>query len=481
MEVVMGTHELQEKWVHDRLERQSAYMLLRGLASQIEMLSTKSISSWKLPSNIVIRPLRSDEVRQRMQSGDFAVYCDATDELYVQLPHKYLSYEFHILNNLTDRGPINCAALHFLHGHDYLIACTCGIFHGIWNSVKNTLKQSCRGRPWQCTLGLLLLANLNHFPFKSKHTFRAKQDAWTQYVSIHSYESQSFQDIKVEFAEAVGMPCDCPAEEAELFSCLSKMASFNEMGPILKLARWCSINTVWKFLRPELPGMRLTLGTVLKNGGFGGLEHVASSTQASTDAEAIRAFQKPGGGLEKAHDWIAPANVWTMDMVDLITDPLRQLYSYRAKCVENIDQGVACNLQNAKTGLVDELQNIALKAFSGGRALRQLLHRDLALQERRCQEIFDFATTLMYYRVEQLVPEVHAYPGCSILSLDTDHRSRSLARTSMMEDLRILLKVEGLSHHHKALHKIINTIAWLTWPLIRLLLHMNEAENANPF
>ena len=104
---------MQEQWLDDRLERKDSFMLMQGLTSQLEMLTTKGISFWKLPKGIVLRRLNANESRQRLPSGEYVVFNFDTEELFIQLPHTFLPYCYHIMCNLTDRSSINCGLLFF--------------------------------------------------------------------------------------------------------------------------------------------------------------------------------------------------------------------------------------------------------------------------------------------------------------------------------------------------------------------------------
>ena len=130
--------------------------------------------------------------------------------------------------------------------------------------MKNTLEQSCKGRPWQCVLAFARLCNFNRFPFNSGAAFRQKQWARDEYMPRNTFRSESFQQIKFDFADDVGMPCNCDEEERHLFAALGKMRSFSLHGPCLKLQNWVSLNRCWDFYKRELHGLKLILGEMLK-------------------------------------------------------------------------------------------------------------------------------------------------------------------------------------------------------------------------
>ena len=370
---IVASAELSEYRLNGKMERQASLMLAKALASQVEMLTGQSLSCWRLPDTVVIRRLKPTETRHRLASGEFVVVDKETHQTLIQLSASALRHKCHIMTHVTDRAPTNLGMLRYMLSGCFLTHASFGIFHGVWNSVKNSLRHASKGRPWQCVLGFLVLCNLNYFPFRSSQGFRSKQHALRFYLATHDHKSADFQAIKEEFGKGLAMPCDTEEEEEQLFAKLGEMPSFNEKGPLLKLMRWCSINTCWNYLRSELPGLKLILGQMVSD-GIPDIDQRELGTANSIDPAVVTAaLKKPGGSLQKAHDWIIPANVFMMDMTDMCTKSLRAQYSFRAAEVKGIQESFACNLKRAKTGLFDELKAIATDAFYDELTLRNLL------------------------------------------------------------------------------------------------------------
>ena len=330
--------ELHADFAQYKLERQSAFMLGRGLSSQLEMLTGQGLNQFRLPQWLCVRKLEQGEQRLQMESGEWVIVNEETGEIRVQLPLSAIDYPFHILQHVCDRCAINCALVHYLMSDDYLTCVTFGPSHGIWSSVKNALKKSCTGRGWQAVLGFLLVNNMNYFPFQSSQGWRDKQFHFNEYLCSHDHTCSAFQEIKESFAMANGLPGK--DNDEELFKRLACMRSFHEKGPLLKLQRWLSINECWKFLRPEVAGLKLILSRMLE-AKDPNLEMAEMGTQQSMDADIMKAMQKPGGCVEKAHQWLdIPYNIFFLDMIDLATEPLRQIDSHLASTVKDPSQGL---------------------------------------------------------------------------------------------------------------------------------------------
>ena len=248
IEHVMESPEMHASWIADRLERQAAYMLGRCLSSQLEMVTGGGINQYKMPKWARVRPLEKKEMRHRLPSGEWVVFDKESERfLFIQLPLQSLEFKYNMLNAMTDRSSINTALLHFLQYQDLLITSTYGPFHGIWNSVKNTMKVANKGRVWQCVTGFLTVINMNWYPFRTSQGFRDKQDGLKDYLDCHDHTDERFRRVMHKFAAANGLTCDDVAGVPTCFSLLGKMKSFNMKGPILKLMRWCSINTFWQW------------------------------------------------------------------------------------------------------------------------------------------------------------------------------------------------------------------------------------------
>ena len=65
-------------------------------------------------------------------------------------------------------------------------------------------------------------------------------------------------------------------------------------------------------------------------------------------ANVMKEIQKPGGTVEKAYKWAVPYNIFMMDMIDQVTQPLRRQYSYLASEVKSPLTGLENNMQRCR-------------------------------------------------------------------------------------------------------------------------------------
>ena len=482
-DLVMESDTMAVNWVHDRLERQASYMLGQALCGQLELLTGRRMDFWRLPAGITVRRLTASEQRVKMPSGEFSIVDVEGGTAVIQLPLAALRFNFPILNQLADRGPVNSGLLHFMQHDGLLTTFTFGPFHGLWNSVKNSLKQACHGRPWQCILGYTILNNLNYYPFKSNQAYRLKRTTLREYLMTHDSSSPSFQAIAQDFSRSTGLPCNTPEEQNQLFQALGSMRSFDQRGPLLKLSRWMSISDCWRFMNPELPGLWLLLGEAMKHVdtiGADAQDEPPDTESAAVEPEKVQAeLRKSGGHFEKARAWVTPYNIFMMEMIDMTTKCLQEAYSHRASRVKNVDEGLSFEIERVERGIFGELLPLAQNCFYHKDRLR-----DLFYDENRTdwlQEMIDFVFRLMYHRAEAVLPELEAYPGMSVLGLHPDPVCRSRARKQMLKHLHVLLEAEELGHVHAGLESIYKAVPWRANTVVRLLLFVNEMEACDPY
>lgn len=89
-----------------------------------------------------------------------------------------------------------------------------------------------------------------------------------------------------------------------------------------------------------------------------------------------RAMKKPGGTVDKAHAWIRPSNMFMIDMIDMVTEPLHVLYFHWASKVKSVSDGLQFNISRAKQGMRDQLLSIAKASLIDQVALNNLISAD---------------------------------------------------------------------------------------------------------
>ena len=69
MDVILGSEELTQHFVHDRINRQAAHGQLRCPWSQVEQITGKDMEYFRLPHGANLRPCAANEVRVRTYDG----------------------------------------------------------------------------------------------------------------------------------------------------------------------------------------------------------------------------------------------------------------------------------------------------------------------------------------------------------------------------------------------------------------------------
>ncbi len=156
MSTILGSEELSNLWVTDRMTRQASHGQARTLAAQIEDVLGVGIGSFYLPPQVVLRAVKEGEVRLRLPSGEFALYDKAKNTAKIVMPVDMVQRPYPRLGHMTDRGPIVAAVLHHWLGEGICMVARWGPFHSMWNNIKNTMKQAANGSAWHALLCLLI-------------------------------------------------------------------------------------------------------------------------------------------------------------------------------------------------------------------------------------------------------------------------------------------------------------------------------------
>ena len=264
-DVILRDRELTDLFVNDQIERQAAYGNMRSLVFALQLLLKRPISDCKLPEEVHLRAVLPGETRVRLPDGRFVLASDegVTDVLPLEFSAKNVLTVAHTM----DRGSVGAAMIHFCQSQQLLWTVHFGWFHDLWNSIKQAAKRARSSRVWHSVLKFMLIGNMNHGPYQSGAWGKAKQEALKNWIESHSIDSPEFQLIAPKFAAANGLPCDSREDMQRVFGLLAKLPSCTESGPVLKLARWLSIQEVWKYYRKEMWGLKLVLSPHERRGG----------------------------------------------------------------------------------------------------------------------------------------------------------------------------------------------------------------------
>ena len=324
METILRDRSLHEFYVQDTLERQSAHGCLRALAKTIEALFGRPISAATLPGDVVLRPLRFGERRVQLSNGSIAVVDNESQAFFKPLPDDFDCKRHLQISHTIDRGSVGLSLMHFCLDQQYLFTLFFGVYHDMWNSIKNAAtSKATAGRLWKSIWKFTRLCNMNHGPFQSGAWGTAKQEALHRWVDSNTIDSPSFRRVAPLLAASYSMACDTTEDLTALFRKMATLPSCTESGPVLKCSRWLSIQECWTYYKPEMWGLKEVL-LLLANEN----EHDRSFQEDDSTPVA-------GGIIKQAPHLITQDLIDDMDLFCMATAVQHKLYSHRTSQIKN--------------------------------------------------------------------------------------------------------------------------------------------------
>ena len=242
-EGLLKHRDVAELRVHDKLARQCSYMHSKTFVAQVEALTGRKFDWFKLPPNVILRPVGVGEIRVILPSGEAAVCIEETgDVVHIAMPSLMVNHPFPCLTSLTDRSGILSSLLHHLAHVGFLVPFFFGFVHALFNDMKLSARHSSGGRSWNSVTSLLPVYNMNYGPFGSGVWFTTKVEHLKQFMASHSWGHPKFQAVVEDFGRSMRMPFRTELDQQNLFTAMADMASLNEKGPTMKLSRWGSIH-----------------------------------------------------------------------------------------------------------------------------------------------------------------------------------------------------------------------------------------------
>ena len=98
-DAVFAYKELELPWARGELEREASFMLGVALASQIETLTGKPMTDFKLPQGICVRALGRHETRHRRPDGTFVIL-DSENETPTEALNEIYSHRTHFVKTV---------------------------------------------------------------------------------------------------------------------------------------------------------------------------------------------------------------------------------------------------------------------------------------------------------------------------------------------------------------------------------------------
>ena len=435
-----------------------------------------------MPDGLCLRQVEQYEERIEL-NGTVYLYNKQADTHAEVFPTRFLETEYKVITHVTDRGPTVACPLWFLVQGGYLTWPWFGFFHGQRNALKEASRRTKHGVVWNAILLMTNVYNLNCGPFRSKAWYRMKQDVLTNWLATHTHESVEFQGIVEWWGDILGL-ADVSSESAQraLFQRMGHMRSFEEVGPVFKLMRWCSLKQVHDFYRPELPGLKIILGEMSRHTDAEQMERVLATTASSEvelDAEVARlreSLQKKG----KVHVAFRAIREKVIDSIDAFiaaTTTDQQLYSQVATHEKDPGSGLERRFKKVQGAWREYFYNVAKGCIFDVDQIRYA-HAHLDNERGRTQAdlLAELLLQIMRCRGSWIQVRNLAYPGCSAAMLASDPDARLQAKRSMLRDFKALLCAERLRYRHEIMNELVDAIYWAPTSIVRLVFHLNEAE-----
>ena len=255
IDAVRDSKEVSELWVQDRLERKHSWSELRALTTQLErLLGPGVLEKCLLPKNVHV--MRVSAGQERKIFSDCAALVDVqSQEITRVLPDDFVpSSDCMLISHVLDRGSTGAAAMGFALEKAHLTWIVAwGTFHDTWNVIKNALKHSSGGVCWRAVLRLSAIANVGFGPYRSGAWRCLMSETLKRLTEELGPGSLRFQDAADLQAQLEPNRFPGPMEYSKWWAVFNRLPPCTGgQAPILKLSRWMSISTTWRFFRREL-------------------------------------------------------------------------------------------------------------------------------------------------------------------------------------------------------------------------------------
>jgi len=252
VDVILRDRSLTDLYVHDAMDRQASHGLMRSLVSSMEDLVPQPLEKSTLPDTVLVAPLKDRHLSRAHDGNGKLLINDARDasSSYV-FPPEFDIYAMLVSNHTIDRGSVGLGCLHFME-HKLLTTCYPGFCHDLYNSIKNAAKAMPTGQWWSRILEFGSIANLNHGPYRSNAWRRDKEELLCTWKANHDIRSSEFRTVAERTAALEGHTLCDDADYVPYYHYICSLPSCTECGPILKFARFLSIEDAWLYYRKEM-------------------------------------------------------------------------------------------------------------------------------------------------------------------------------------------------------------------------------------
>ena len=463
-------------FIEDKLERAATHSMGRAVASQMASVFEMPMSKAILPPEVRIGALQDvDERRVVLECGTAVVVNSRTESVEPVFPPNWSPRQHLFSNHTIDRGSTGAAWFYFAVHSGLLWSVHWGPYHDMWNAIKGSAK-ALKGW-WKSILQFAAISNQNHGPFRSGAWGRRKQETLTAYVASHTSRDAEFREAAVKQAVLSDRPI--PRTDAEfeaewaMFGCIRSCC---EAGPILKMARWMSIEECWDYYRKEIYLLRVVLAEMSPEKQ----DVIADRAQtAMLDSEfAASLTSKSGGLLKKCPYYITENLVDTLEMFSIGTAATRKYYKYRTTTVKSPSDGTTHDLFLLSGGWeVDLLETISDSLYSGINLNRFGAYKNDDRAARNSRQMVSFTLHVVTERAIRALPQIYQYPKLSVGLLHPKPRRAANYRTSCLSDFKLLEKAESAAvRGNEAFAMILRDIWWRNSSVVRLFIHLLARE-----
>ena len=416
LQLLWRDQDVSESFIHDRLERKAAHGVLRGLVAQMDgLLGPHTLHRSRLPATVRLDGFGTHETLVFPPAGPH-VFNRETGASTPVIPCDFRLQDRLTVCHTLDRGSVGRAAVWYgATAAKLLWTFNWGVCHDEWNALKAASKAARGGFIWGQVVRFSSVCNLNAGPFKSAAWGKQKQDMHSRLVGgLLSPDSDTFRTVACKQHALDGTIGDVDfAAQWERFSSLPSCVS---AGPIIKFARWLSVNQAWDWYRGEIWLLRPVLEALR--------DDRSSATPAATTAQYDSEVQTPAAGSKKGILDRAPGHIQdslqlALDMFTWVSRPIQERWSVRIREVTSVQDGVNDRIRKLEGTWQDTFRSI-MGTFYDAKCVTRFSCLDPVVSQQNAELLFSFVTHLLRELAMRELPELFSPPQTFVALLRDD-------------------------------------------------------------
>ena len=488
--------EIRKLSAMHKITRIEGFNELRAVSHSLKWFS-KPLEEFKIPSTILWKPMTGNQKRIWINGRP---WIEDTVEGWKkqQYPDGTRIQDLNLLVSISDQGGINRASLDFACyrlGLGLLMLWDAS--HRTWNDIKWCMKNtsstaaSATSSLFKVFLSFALLFNINYGPAGAKTWFEKRRARLHEFMQLRSANSEPFLHflpyIQAERQEPE--PHDAAGREA-VFQSLSRLNSFQALGPLTKLARWFSWfqcehwwdGEVWCNKMVMMDSM--VLPEQDSEVAFCPEVNEVHIPSGLTDKEELAQLKKQHGSFKLAPMLITPSSFWQKQVIALGCKPI---WTHHAKRVSEVlkPQDVRDLYIDSSLGMwSQELVDTMVSCFKEHTTFRKLFpdgavphpnasDNEKDVLEKRLEVYFRFIVNLLSKRGSSLASQFLRPPFRYSCLLSDAHRGAT--QRVIDQEWKQILQVE--SEFAKGTNiKALEAIHCLKSSWVRIMFLSNEAD-----